>query len=296
MILLQFLLTINLIVLISITLGDDLVEGAESTVGSYTSCILFTGRPDSFMSVTSLDIHFFHESFIRAVYHRVNFSWHFFKTFFSEVSILEWVRRRHSVAHVGEQSIIILGPVLLRLFQEEARLYFGVRLTLRTLDTPPLLTFEVLSELRQLTAVDADRYSAELGRVVGHHLSPSNLVQLLHGHLRSWHIRQNSQRTVLTFVHTGITVVDFAYVMFHLFQLVKHLLASVILEDRLRDDLGLFNKVDAGCLNFIFLVLVHIREVQLFASLLFQILTSLNNRLYSWFRPIELTVNVWTVL
>ena len=140
-ILLQFLLTINLIVLISITLGDNLVEGAESTVSSYTSCILFTGRPDSFMSMTSLDIHFFHESFIRAVHHRVNFGRHFFKTFFGEVSILEWVCRWHIVAHVGEESIIILGPVLLRLFQEEARLYFGVRLTLGTLDTPPLLTF-----------------------------------------------------------------------------------------------------------------------------------------------------------
>ena len=52
------------------------------------------------------------------------------------------------MVHVGEESIIILGPVLLSLLQEEARLYFGVRLTLGTLDTPPLLTFEVLSELR----------------------------------------------------------------------------------------------------------------------------------------------------
>ena len=84
--------------------------------------------------------------------------------------------------------------------------------------------------------------------------------------------------------------------MFHLFQLVKHLLASVIMEDLLRDDLGLFNKVEAGCLDFILLVLVHIREIKLFASLFFQIRTSLYNRLYSRFGPIELTVNVWTVL
>ena len=72
------------------------------------------------MSMTSLDIHFSQQSFIRAVHHPVNFGRYFFETFFSEVSILEWVRRWHSVAHVGEQSIIILGPVLLRLFQEEA--------------------------------------------------------------------------------------------------------------------------------------------------------------------------------
>ena len=67
-----------------------------------------------------------------------------------------------------------------------------VRLTLSTLYTPPLLTFEVIGELRQLTAVNADRYIAELGRVVGHHLSSSNLIQLLAGHLRRWHVRENS--------------------------------------------------------------------------------------------------------
>lgn len=115
---LQFLLTVKLIVLISYTLGDNLVEGAVSTVGSYTSCILFTGCPNHFMSMTSLYIHSSHESFIRAVYHRVNFGRHFFKTFFSEVSILEWVTRRHIVAYIGEESIIILRPVLLSLFQE----------------------------------------------------------------------------------------------------------------------------------------------------------------------------------
>lgn len=84
--------------------------------------------------------------------------------------------------------------------------------------------------------------------------------------------------------------------MLHLFQLVKHLLASVILKDRLRSNLRLFNEFETGCLCFIFLVLVHIREIHLFASFLFQILTSLNNRLYGWLRPIELTVNVRTLL
>ena len=52
----------------------------------------------------------------------------------------------------------------------------GVRLTLSTLNTPPLLTFEVIGELRKLTAVNADRYIAELCRVVGHHLSCHNNV------------------------------------------------------------------------------------------------------------------------
>ena len=147
-IVLQFLLTVNLIVLISYTLGDDLVEGAEGTIVSYTSCILFTGCPDSFMSMTSLHIHLSHECFIRAVYHRIDFGWNFFKTLFSEVFFLEWVLRRYVVRYIGEESIIILGPILLSLFQKEARLYFGVRLTLSTLDTPPLLAIEVFSELR----------------------------------------------------------------------------------------------------------------------------------------------------
>ena len=145
----------------------------------------------------------------------------------------------------------------------------GVRLTLSTLYTPPLLTIEVFGELRKLTTVNADRYIAELGRVVGHHLSSSNLIQLLAGHLRRWHVRENSESTVFTFVHTGITVGDFTYVVFHLLQLVEHLLSSVILEGRLRCNFGLFNKAEAGCHSFILLVLVHVREIHLFASFLF---------------------------
>ena len=117
--------------------------------------------------------------------------------------------------------------------------------------------------------MNADRYIAELGRVVGNHLSSSNLVQLLAGHLRSWHVRENSESTVFTLVHAGITVSDFTYVVFHLLQLVEHLLASVILEGRLRSNIGLFNKAEAGCRGFILLVLVHVREVHLFASFLF---------------------------
>ena len=296
MVLLQFFLTILLIVLVVYTCGDDFVEGSVGTVIAYASRIIFTCRPNRFVSVSCLYIHTFLENFVGAVHDRVNLSWYFLKTLFSEVSIFERVSRGYMVINIGEQSIVILGPILLRLFQEEARLYFGVRLALGSLHTPPLLAVEIFSKLRQFTTVDAYRHITELGIVIGHHLGTPHLIQLLASHFRGWHVRENSESAVLTFVHTGIAVGDFAYVMFHLFQLVEHLLASVILEGRLRSDLGLFNKAEAGCLDFILLVLVHIREVQLFASFLFHVLTSLNNRLYGWFRPIELTINVWFLI
>ena len=197
---------------------------------------------------------------------------------------------------VGQQSLIVLGPVLLRLFQEEARLYFGVCLSLGTLHTPPLLALEVLGELGQLAPVDTDRHVAELGRVVRHHLSSSVLVQLLHGHFRGRHVGEDSECTVLTLVHSGITVGDMAHIMFHLFQLVEHLLASVVLQDRLRGDLGLLDKVEAGRLDLILLVLVHVREVQLLASFLLQVLAPLNDRLYGRLRAIELTQDVRSLL
>ena len=68
MILLQFFLTIYLIVFVSITRGDDFVEGAEGSVITYASRIIFTSRPNRFVSVARLDIHSSLENFIGTVH------------------------------------------------------------------------------------------------------------------------------------------------------------------------------------------------------------------------------------
>ena len=101
---------------------------------------------------------------------------------------LECVLRCLLMCHICKQSVVVLGPELLRLLEQEARLNRRV-LLLRVLQAPPLLASELASELGQLAAVDPDRHRAELSSVVSDHLGSSALVQLLSCKLGGRHVR-----------------------------------------------------------------------------------------------------------
>ena len=193
------------------------------------------------------------------------------------MSLLEEVLRCLRMFHICQKIQVILGPELLCLLEEQARLELRV-LLLGMLQTPPLFASDVASKLGQFASMDTNRHISELGSVIGDHLSSSLLVDLLPSSLRGWHQGENAKVTVFTTVHTGIAVSMIAHFVFHLLQLISHLLASDLLKLSLPCDGRIIHKVEGRSLDLILLILDHISEIRSLSLLLLLVFPARLNR------------------
>ena len=198
--------------------------------------------PAALLLIAEADVSWLQKHMIRAMLSHVDLVGNVFASLFSNVCLLEYILRCHRVLHITEQVIVVLGPVLLSLLEQEARLD-GWILFVRALHVPPLFTGFFAREVGQLATVDANRHVAELRSVVSDHLGPPTLVKLLTCHLRRRHVVEHAQSAVFASVHPSIAVSVFPNISLHEFQLSKHLLTPLLFEHSIGADVWL---VDIG--------------------------------------------------
>lgn len=192
---------------------------------------------------------------------------------------------------ISQQVHIIFSPELLCLFEQESWLNFWI-IFRRILVSPPLFAPLSFRELGQFAAMESDCYFAELGSVFGDHFSSTILVKFYPSHFRGRHVRKHAEGTILSFLHSRVTVRMISHVAFHLLEVFEHLLPSYFREIWLWNNFWLRNEGESWCFDFVLLILDHICQINLFASILSFKLDSLLNRGEPWFFNIKFAVDV----
>lgn len=160
------------------------------------------------------------------------------------------------------------------------------------LHVPPGLAAGGTREVRKFSPVNSNGDVTEFGSVIGDHLSPTFLIQLLPRHLRLLHIGEHAEGTVLTLVHPCVAVHMVANISLNLLQIVEHLLTSSVSQGLFAGDFGVVDVSHARCLHFILLVLHRVGQTDSLASILLILCLPLLDRGEARLLDVEVAVDV----